>query len=611
MRHDVYRLMDKRLLALLLLAFLLLSQAVHAGTITLEDGRKSYLVHAAVDVLEDAPGQLGFADVTKGSSAKAFKQPETGLFSFGFTASAYWFRFDLDNPSSQMQNMVLVLRTAWLDSIQVYLPDSTGDYRMLQLGDAQPFSKRLHPHPQFLVDLQVPPGKQTIYLRITSTQAFMTPIELWQADAFHENDRILTGYFGMFYGVLIVMFLYNAFIWFSTRDRSYMYYCLYLAAFFLMNFSYNGLSFQYLWPDSPHWVNWTYTSWVFLYQLMAIIFAMVFLETAIRLPRMDKLLRYFLFVMVVVWVVSRLSWSPVFHNAAGVYFVFLYSPLTAIAGILAWRSGFRAARFFVVASMGNLVGAFVTAAVVSGFMPYSFTSFHAVEFGILADVVLLSLALADRINFVRKQTEAVEREIIEQKLQSNALLQQAKDDLERTVLERTAELCKARDEAERLSRIDGLTGTFNRRYFNEVAAKEFARANRSQEALSLISFDIDLFKLVNDTYGHAVGDEVIKAAAKVAKNAVREIDFVARIGGEEFAILLPGTNLDEASTTAERLRVLVENHQIACQGKNLPFTASFGVVQLNDNDQSFEALLQRADEMMYMSKRAGRNTVSA
>lgn len=601
----------KRILLSVLITILACVGLTQAGTIRLEPGHGSYIVHDVVDALEDPGGKLSFDDVRKGAANGAFKEDHTGLFSFGFTQSAYWFRFEVDNPSSQPHPMMLVLRTAWLDSIRVYVPEGADKYRELHFGDSLPFIERMHPHPQFLVDLQVQPGKQTYYLRISSTQALLSPIELWDAQAFHDNDRLLLGYFGMFYGVVLVMLLYNAFIWVSTLDRSYLYYCLYLAAFFLMNFSYNGFSYQYLWPDAPRWVNWTYTSWVFLYQLMAIIFAMVFLETAKRLPRMHRVLCLFLYAMAAAWLLTLLLASPVVHNATGVYFVFLYSPLTAIAGFLAWRAGFPAARFFVVASMGNLVGAFITAMTVSGFMPYSFVTFHAVEFGILLDVILLSLALAYRIKFLRLQNETAEKLIIEQKLESNALLRQAKDDLERIVTERTAELCKARDEAERLSRIDALTGAYNRRYFNEVATLEFAKVRRNHHPLSMISFDIDLFKLINDNHGHAAGDEVIKAAAQVSRNAVREIDFVARIGGEEFAILLPGSTLEQAAVTAERLRELVNAEEVHYQGKRLTFTASFGVAQLRDSDQSFEALLQRADEMMYMAKNLGRNRVAA
>jgi len=603
----------KRILPILCWSLLLLAcmPLAQAGVITLEPGRDSYLVHKVVDVMEDPDGHLGFADISKQASNTAFKEYHTGVFSFGFTKSAYWFRFEIDNPTSEPRNMMLVVRTAWLNEISVYIPEGNATYQGIQLGDSLPFAERLHQNPQFLVDLQVPPGKQTYYVRIHSSQALLSPIELWDVQAFHDNDRLLLGYFGMFYGVVLVMLLYNAFIWVSMRDRSYLYYCLYLAAFFIMNFSYNGFSFQYLWPDAPRWANWTYTSWVFLYQLMAIIFAMVFLETSHRLPRMHRVLCLFLYVMVAAWFLTLTFADPVVHNATGVYFVFLYSPLTAIAGFLAWRAGFPAARFFVVASMGNLGGAFITAMTVSGFMPYSFLTFHAVEFGILLDVILLSLALADRIKFLRLQNEATEKQIIAQKLESNALLQQAKDDLERLVSERTVELCKARDEAERLSRIDALTGAYNRRYFNEVATLEFAKVRRLHQPLSMISFDIDLFKLINDNHGHAAGDEVIKAAANVSRNAVREIDFVARIGGEEFAILLPGSTAEQATATAERLRELIIAEEIYYQGKKLAFTASFGVAQLRESDQSYEALLQRADEMMYMAKNMGRNRVAA
>lgn len=603
----------KRILPILCWSLLLRAcmPLAQAGVITLEPGRDSYLVHKVVDVMEDPDGHLGFADISKQASNTAFKEYHTGVFSFGFTKSAYWFRFEIDNPTSEPRNMMLVVRTAWLNEISVYIPEGNATYQGIQLGDSLPFAERLHQNPQFLVDLQVPPGKQTYYVRIHSSQALLSPIELWDVQAFHDNDRLLLGYFGMFYGVVLVMLLYNAFIWVSMRDRSYLYYCLYLAAFFIMNFSYNGFSFQYLWPDAPRWANWTYTSWVFLYQLMAIIFAMVFLETSHRLPRMHRVLCLFLYVMVAAWFLTLTFADPVVHNATGVYFVFLYSPLTAIAGFLAWRAGFPAARFFVVASMGNLGGAFITAMTVSGFMPYSFLTFHAVEFGILLDVILLSLALADRIKFLRLQNEETEKQIIAQKLESNALLQQAKDDLERLVSERTIELCKARDEAERLSRIDALTGAYNRRYFNEVATLEFAKVRRLHQPLSMISFDIDLFKLINDNHGHAAGDEVIKAAANVSRNAVREIDFVARIGGEEFAILLPGSTAEQATATAERLRELIIAEEIYYQGKKLAFTASFGVAQLRESDQSYEALLQRADEMMYMAKNMGRNRVAA
>lgn len=581
-----------------------------AGTVSLEPGRTHYNLNAFIDVLEDTGGKLSLADIRSEAGGAAFKPAGAGLSSFGFTESAYWFRFVIDNPSPKAHRMILVLRTAWLDTVHFYQPDAAGGFSERLFGDTLPFREREYAHPQFLVGLNIAPGKQTYYMRLTTVQSFMTPVELWEAEAFHENDRLWTGYFGMFYGIMLVMMLYNGFIWFSTRDRSYLYYCLYLTAFFLMNFSYNGFSFQYLWPESPRWSNWSHTPLIFLYQLLAVLFAMAFLETRSRLPRIHRVLKAFQSALLVTWLLVTAYGNEVIYNAASVYFVFFFTPLVAIVGITAWLSGYRAARFFVLASMTTLLGSLITALTASGFLPYTFATFHAIEFGITADVVLLALALADRINILHAQKEAAEKGVIEQKLRANALLKKAKKDLERTVRERTAELARARDKAERLARIDVLTGVSNRRYFEEVAAHEFARAKRYRQPLSAVMFDIDRFKQINDTYGHAAGDSVLKTIANLAKEAVREVDFVARIGGEEFAILLPEVSVEQALVTAERLRERVAERNLDYKGQKLAFTASFGVTQLDEADQDFETVLHRADQAMYRAKKLGRNQVA-
>ncbi|SCK11579.1 diguanylate cyclase [Vogesella sp. LIG4] len=601
--------MTTRCLFLLLLCCLALCTRAWAGGVQLAADTPSYQLNTVADVLEDPGGQLTLADV-RGKQAGAFRPPDGGLSSFGFTHSAYWFRFELNNPTAQPRDMLLVLRTPWLDSIELYQPDEHGGYfRQLQ-GDTLPFAARPHPHPQFLMDMRIAPGRHSYYLRIASLQAFMNPFELWQPAAFHDSDRLWAGYFGMFYGVLLVMMLYNGFIWLSTRDRNYGYYCLYLVIFFLMNFSYSGFAYQYLWPDSPRWLTATYSSWIFLYQAVAIVFACHFLEARQRLPRLHRILRAYLVTVLLVWGGSLANDNRVLHNALAVYFIFVLTPLILLSGLAAWRHGYKAARFFTLAATATLIGAFVTALTVSGALPYSFASFHAAEFGITADVVLLALALADRINILREQKEAAEKNVIHEKLQSHARLEQAKLALEYTVQQRTAELARARDEAERLARIDVLTGVSNRRYFEEIASHEFARARRYQQPLALILFDIDLFKQINDSYGHAVGDAVLRDVADTSSQVVRDVDFVARIGGEEFAVLLPGVAATQAIASAERLRGEIAARQLDSNGQPVRFTASFGVAQLEDGDNSYQTLLQRADQMMYQSKRAGRNQVS-
>ena len=338
---------------------------------------------------------------------------------------------------------------------------------------------------------------------------------------------------------------------------------------------------------------------------------MSFLESKARLPRMHRLLQAYLGLMLACWLAVTLMGNTVLYNATPVYLIFGCTVLILAAGIVAWTSGYRAARFFVLASMASLVGSLLTALTVSGFLPYSFASFHAAEIGIVLDVVLLSLALADRIKLLREQGEAAELRETQQKLHSAAQLAHANAQLERTVQERTAELARARDEAERFARIDMLSNLANRRYFEESAAQELARAQRYGQPLCVMLIDIDRFKQINDTHGHAAGDAVIRAVAAVARAVVRDTDFVARIGGDEFSILLPGIGLAQAVAAAERLCERMATTPVEHGGHVLAFTVCVGVSQLVAGDTGAGSLLQRADQALYAAKQSGRNQVAS
>lgn len=594
----------------MLLSSQLLCGNAWASALRIAPSTPTVNVHSVADVLEDERGQLTLQDLLSGGANRGFAPADAALSSFGFTRSAYWYRFTLDNTGTTPRRMLLVLRTPWLDTVHLYAADGHGGFRERRLGDDLPFTARDHRTPAFVLELNAEPGRHTHYLRVTSRQAFMTPIELWQPDAFVAEQERWAAYYGMFYGILLVMVLYNGLVWLWTRESNYAWYCLYLLAFSAMNASYSGFAFQFFWPDSPRWSNLGHTFFIFAFQVTATLFSMSFLESRARLPRLHRVLQGFLVLLLTCWLGVTLWGDPVAYNAAPVYFIFLGTPLVLAAGLSAWWNGYRAARFFVLATMVSLGGALCTALTVSGFLPYTFATFHAAEFGILIDVVLLSMALGDRIKLLRDQHDETKQAMLDHKLRASEMLAAANAALERTVLERTAELARARDEAERLARTDGLTGVANRRWFEEVAAREVARAQRYKQPLSMILFDIDLFKQINDNHGHAAGDAVIQAAASVVQEAVREVDFVARVGGEEFAILLPGIHQAQAVTTAERLRELIAERTVAHQGHSLTFTASLGVSECHVGDPDFGALLHRADQAMYLAKRRGRNRVA-
>ncbi|HTP97358.1 MAG TPA: diguanylate cyclase [Burkholderiales bacterium] len=156
---------------------------------------------------------------------------------------------------------------------------------------------------------------------------------------------------------------------------------------------------------------------------------------------------------------------------------------------------------------------------------------------------------------------------------------------------------------------DGLTGIFNRRCLESELSKEFDRCRRYGSPLSLILFDLDDFKRINDTHGHLAGDEVLRVIAqRVAKN-VRSMDIFGRYGGEEFVVILPATDLDGAEAAAEKLRSIVAATPVTFGEQRLAVSASFGIAEAAPDLTSYEALLDRADSALYLCKSKGRNCV--
>jgi diguanylate cyclase (GGDEF)-like protein len=159
---------------------------------------------------------------------------------------------------------------------------------------------------------------------------------------------------------------------------------------------------------------------------------------------------------------------------------------------------------------------------------------------------------------------------------------------------------------------DSLTNIFNRRYFFEVAQHSIALTQRDGRTLSLLIFDIDFFKKINDTYGHQAGDTVLITLAQKIKSVVREGDIFARIGGEEFALLLQNSSLQEAKDIAEKLRLMIEKTPFIHNEKSLNITVSIGVSSSKkDTVFSLEALYESADIQLYKAKESGRNRVCA
>jgi diguanylate cyclase (GGDEF)-like protein len=165
------------------------------------------------------------------------------------------------------------------------------------------------------------------------------------------------------------------------------------------------------------------------------------------------------------------------------------------------------------------------------------------------------------------------------------------------------------EEIYRLTTIDGLTQVFNKRYFIETLEREIGRANRYRRELSLIMFDIDHFKKINDTYGHLAGDHVLKQLASVIKTRIRREDILSRYGGEEFAIILPEIDNYNAMNFADKIRQLVEKAVFKFEDTDIPVTISIGVASMTQELQEPHEFIRIADSHLYEAKSAGRNRV--
>ncbi len=172
-----------------------------------------------------------------------------------------------------------------------------------------------------------------------------------------------------------------------------------------------------------------------------------------------------------------------------------------------------------------------------------------------------------------------------------------------------SDLVREAEALERLAAIDGMTGLNNRRNFLELAESEWTRFRRYGRPMALLMCDIDHFKRVNDSYGHDAGDEVIKTVADILQKQKRASDIAGRLGGEEFALVLPEATLDSAVAAGERLRKCVAEHVIAAGGTRIPVTISVGASICHTAISGVEELIKQADLALYEAKRSGRNRV--
>ena len=261
-----------------------------------------------------------------------------------------------------------------------------------------------------------------------------------------------------------------------------------------------------------------------------------------------------------------------------------------------------------------------------GWLPPLPNAENAIEVGLAGLIIMLSFALTARLNEERRsklaaQQEALhhEQQLVREQQHSLDIMRQASAELEQNVARRTHDLNVALKKLEHanaqlhlLSTVDSLTGLKNRRYFDQAYQQELSRMRRDGSDLSLLLLDIDHFKRINDTWGHAIGDECLKLVATAITTQIRrETDTLARIGGEEFCLLLPHTSAAGAYFLAESIRRAVEALTAVFDGQRIPLSISIGIASTSQQLPVPDSRLQKlADLALYQSKKDGRNRVT-
>lgn len=552
----------------LLLLSLLAGGSVQAAAIDVASESREAIGRYAW-LMPESGAPLELVEAHERFSAGEFVRSGDAYLDFGIGARPVWLRFEISNDSNTSIQRRLTIETSWLDHIDLYFLSNGSLQRRYELGDALPFPDRPIEDRFFSVDHRFTPGLTILYIRVATPDPMVLPIYLGSTQSWHER-QLIEGYsYGLIYGVIGALLLYNLVLYFGLKSPRHLFYSLYLLFFLLMNLSYTGHGYRWLWPEATTWQLWSNPVLMIAYCISGLLFATRFLDTRIAFPRLHRLSMGICWIFAVALAVVMAGGG---HTAAlllAFSFVLMFTFGMVLLGAVSLHAGNYSARYFLSASIIAAVGATITALTVWGVVPYSPYGYRAVDIGVVIEAILLALALSEQ--FRRNQEQRIA--------------------------------------AEQMARLDPLTGLNNRRAFSEYANKLWKLGERNHHPMSLLVFDVDGFKSINDRFGHAQGDKVLIDIAKTIAGQEREEDVLARWGGEEFILFMPETNLEEALIVAERVRVGIESIVFRIDGKTLSATASVGVAQTKGKDDSLDRLILRADKQLYRAKESGRNRV--
>ncbi|QOP40901.1 sensor domain-containing diguanylate cyclase [Sulfurimonas marina] len=541
-----------------------------------------------LEIYEDKSRGMTFSDVQNLTTFQSY----TSNISKGYSDSAFWIRFTVKNSSIEKLNYFIFFTETYLNKVDGYIINADNSFTEFHYGVwylTQSQRKDIV-KPTMAIELN-PQEKKTVYIRMFSKYPMFTAIHLFDEEGVDDFSYLVKLFHIFFLGAVLALVLYNLGIFFFIRDISYLYYIFFISGFAIWQMISIGVfpfdSFQ------STFSFYAFSMAIPLFQAFLMLFTRSLLDLKHQLPQYAKLLKVVAYLYIV------FSISMLFDPARSLFVMNTFStfilPLLLFVGYESYKIGNKIAKYFLIAQFCFLSMGTLFALAAYGLLEFNIFTRYGIIVGSFGEMIFFALALAYRIKVL--ETEKLE------------FIELTNKELDQKVQSRTQELQIAKDKLEKLANKDSLTGLHNRRALFNESSKFIQLAKRESQPLSLIMFDLDNFKNINDTYGHAVGDEVLKAFAEQLRH-VRESDIAARIGGEEFILFCPNTDLESATILAQQIRTRTEELAVVTEDTALFFTVSAGVSTLDfTNDKKIDDLMLRADKALYEAKNKGRNSV--
>ncbi len=522
--------------------------------------------------------------LTLDQATQRFKQSpvkvgQSQSISLGIGVAPAWLKFSVFNPGNEAKEYRMAIETPWLDYIDTYLVHDSATIAHFPGGDGRAFGREPMPYRFYAFETAFPPGHTQVFIRVESLGPMAIPVRLSTLDAAASRDVASAYQYGVLYGIIGALALYNLFLFLIIRQREYGFYSFYLFGFLINSLSYTGHLHAWFVTDiDVHFQDWLDAFLMITYSVGGLHFARYLLNTGDYAPALNTLVyrvaTYIPLAMIVTGILNQLVITLILAFILNSGFAILFVAM----GVAALRNNIYYALPFFIASVTAAVCTGISTMAVAGIVPYNDVTFKLIEVGMAFEAIVLAVILARRFRLA----------------QQDKLV------------------------AEKYARTDMLTGLRNRRGFSDGSAALWPGLERNGRDVSLILFDVDDFKQVNDQLGHDVGDRALKYIAQCLNNSARKGDVSARWGGEEFILLLPETNVREAAVLAERLRKTIADTPAWTQESSLNITVSIGVAGSQNgqfegveySEMTVEKLIKQADEALYQAKAEGKNRVT-